>query len=165
MNEIGDSFAQYQADNVDHASKTLDGNGAIHVMGQMATFTPAMKTKRVVPRMEVNMNDLKNIGHVKLITQRNPKDIQANIVYTRLGEVDLAEQHTRLDMLWCVSLHFPKPRPQWSGCMQMIHSRMQHPGVSSDIFLPIIDLTPTDPHVFAPAIVVGGLHGHKGTTK
>ena len=27
----------------------------------------------------------------------------------------------------------------------MIHSRMQHPGVSSDIFLPIIDLTPTDP--------------------
>ena len=91
------------------------------------------------------MNDLKNIGQVKLITQRNPKDIQANIVYTRLGEVDLAEQHTRLDMLWCVSLHFPKLRPQWSGCMQMIHSRMHHPGVSSDIFLPIIDLTPTDP--------------------
>ena len=90
MNEIGDSFAQYQADNVDHASKTLDGNGAIHVMGQMATFTPAVKTKRVVPRMEVNMNDLKNIGQVKLITQRNPKDIQANIVYTRLGEVSLA---------------------------------------------------------------------------
>ena len=75
VNEIGDSFAHYQADNVDHAGKTLDGNGAIHVMGQMATFTPAVKTKRVVPRMEINMNDLKNIGHVKLITQRNPKDI------------------------------------------------------------------------------------------
>ena len=29
VNEIGDSFAQYQADNVDHASKTLDGNGAM----------------------------------------------------------------------------------------------------------------------------------------
>ena len=27
----------------------------------------------------------------------------------------------------------------------MINSRMQHPGVSSDIFLLIIDLTPTDP--------------------
>ena len=94
VNEIGDSFAQYQADNVDHASKTLDGNGVIPVMGQMATFTAAVKTKRVVPRMEVNMNDLKNIGHMKLITQRDPKDIQANIVYTRLGEVDLAEQHT-----------------------------------------------------------------------
>jgi hypothetical protein len=35
INEIADTFVQYQADNVDHDSKTLDGYGTIHVMGNI----------------------------------------------------------------------------------------------------------------------------------
>ena len=78
---IGDSFVQYQADNIDHGSKTLDGYGSVHVMGQMATFTPAVTVTRTVSN-----DDLKHIGHVKLVTQDNPKSSQAHIVYTKLGE-------------------------------------------------------------------------------
>ena len=57
INEIADTFVQYQADNV--ASTTLDGSGAIHVMGQMATFT------RKVPRVRMNIADLNEVGCVK----------------------------------------------------------------------------------------------------
>ena len=40
VDEIGDSFMQYQADNIDYASRILDGYRSVHVMGQIATFTP-----------------------------------------------------------------------------------------------------------------------------
>ena len=38
--ELTKSFLQYKADNIDHASRTLDGYGSVHVMGQITTFTP-----------------------------------------------------------------------------------------------------------------------------
>ena len=44
IDDVGEAFVQYQADNIDHASCTLDGYGSVHVMGQMATFTPAIST-------------------------------------------------------------------------------------------------------------------------
>ena len=47
--DITDVFLQYQADNIDHANKTLDGNDTIHVMDQMATFTPGIKAVWKVP--------------------------------------------------------------------------------------------------------------------
>lgn len=145
LGDISDTFGQYQADNVDHASRTLDGSGTIHVMGQMVTFTPAIKTVRRVPRANVNMEDLRKIGHVNLVTQTNPKAAEGRIVYTKLGEFSRDENSNRLDMLWRVSLHFPKPSPLWSGWMQMMHAHIPHPGKSSEMFLPLIDMTPSDP--------------------
>ena len=53
------TFIQYQADNVDHSTKTLGGHGSVPVMGQMATFTPARKVTRTVTRVKVNMDDIK----------------------------------------------------------------------------------------------------------
>ena len=47
--DITDVFVQYEADNIDHANKTLDGNDTIHVMDQMATFTPGIKAVWKVP--------------------------------------------------------------------------------------------------------------------
>ncbi len=71
----------------------------------------------------------------------------------------------KLDILWQVSFHFPLPRPMWSGCMQMLHSQMPHAGVSSDIFLPIIDLTPTDPTCVRSTLefMIGHAKRHKVT--
>ena len=66
IDEVSNTFVQYQADNIDHATNTLDGYGTIHVMGQMATFTPGIKVTRRVPRMQVNMDDVKNVCHVKM---------------------------------------------------------------------------------------------------
>lgn len=91
------------------------------------------------------MTDLNKACSIKVIQQNNPKAVQANIIYTKLGGFTFVEENNKLDILWQVSHHFPKPHPMWSGCMQMLHSKMQHPGKSSDIFLPVIDLTPSDP--------------------
>ena len=40
LEEVTKSLLQYKADNIDHASMILDGYGSIHVMGQIAKFTP-----------------------------------------------------------------------------------------------------------------------------
>ena len=130
---------------MDHATRTLDGYGAVHVMGQMATFTPAVNSTRKVPRVKVNMDDVKKIGHVKLVSQKDPKPILDGIIYTKLGIFNRDEENSKLDLMWTVSFHLPKPRPMWSGYMQMLHSHIPHPGKSSDIFLPMVDLTPSDP--------------------
>ena len=55
IEDMCDSFVHYQADNMDHASRTLDGHGSVHVMGQMATFTPAIVGTRKVPRIKVSI--------------------------------------------------------------------------------------------------------------
>ena len=81
-------------------------------MGQMATFTPAIKVTRKVPRVEVNMDDLKKVGHVKLVPEINPKAVQGNIyIYTKLREFSRDDKNSKLDMLWRVSLFFTNPRP------------------------------------------------------
>lgn len=145
IHDIGDAFGQYQADNVDHASRTLDGNDAVHVMGMMATFTPAIKVQRKIPRANVNMSDVKKIGHVKIIPQKNPKGVEVKLMYTKLQEMRRDQKNSKLDIIWRVSVNFPKPRPMWSGYMQLLHSHMPYVGKSSEIFLPLIDLTPSDP--------------------
>ena len=136
LGDISNTFGQYQADNVDHASRTLDGSGTIHVMRQMATFTPAIKTVQGIPRVNVNMEDLRKSAHVNLVTQMNPKAAEGRIVYTKLGEFSRDENSNRL----------------WSGWMQMMHAHIPHPGKSSEMFLPLIDMTPSEPTcvVYAP---------------
>ena len=65
--EVTRSFLQYQADNVDHASRTLDGYGSVHVMGQVATFTPAIKIIRQISRLKVDMEIVKRLAHNNLV--------------------------------------------------------------------------------------------------
>ena len=48
-----------------------------------------------------------------------------------------------LDILWKTSIMFGSPRPAWSGMMQLVH-RGNHPGKSSVMFLPMIDMNPSD---------------------
>ena len=122
IEDLSDSFVQYQADNIDHASRTLDGYGSVHVMGQMATFTPAIVATRKVARIKVSIDDLKKIGHVTIITQKDPRAIKENIIYTQLGEfsqirksiyyveciLPFPETHTYVD--W-VDAHATFPHP------------------------------------------------------
>ncbi len=48
-----------------------------------------------------------------------------------------------LDILWKSSLLLRSPRPSWSGMMQFFHHG-DHPGKSTVIFLPIIDMNPSN---------------------
>ena len=143
--EVSASFMQYQADNVDHALRTLDGYGSIHVMGQMVSFTPAIKGVRKIPRLKVDMEIVRRLARVKLVEQKNPKPVLSKIVYEQLGVFQRDISNDNLDIMWTIAFHSPQPQPMWSGYMQMMHQNLPHPGKSSEIFLPMIDLTPSDP--------------------
>ena len=143
--EVATSFIQYQADNVDHASRTLDGNGTIHVMGQMVTFTPALQSIRRIPRRRVDMEVIKQLGQVNLVEQRNPKTVLSEIMYTNVEVFQRDILNDNLDLMWTVAFHLQKPQPMWSGYMQLLHHNIPRSGKSSDIFLPMIDLSPSDP--------------------
>ena len=143
--EVSRSFIQYQADNVDHASRTLDGHGSVHVMGQMATFTPAIKSVRQIPRLKVDMEVIKRLAQVNIVEQKDPKTVLSKIVYQNVQVFQHDMFNDNLDILWSVAFHLEQQPPMWSGFMQMLHNSLPHPGKSSDIFLPMIDLTPSDP--------------------
>lgn len=76
VNEIEGTLSHYMTDHIDHDCKTLDSTGTIHVMGQMAAFTPAMRVIHRISQRKVTMNDLNKIGFVKIVQQTlNPKKI------------------------------------------------------------------------------------------
>ena len=143
--EVSQTFVQYQADNVDHASRTLDGHGSIHVMGQIATFTPGIKTIRNIPRLKVDMEVVKRLAKVNLVEQKDPKTELSKIVYEKVQPFQHDMLNDNLDLMWSVAFNLAELPPMWSGYMQMLHHRLQHPGQSSDIFLPMVDFTPSDP--------------------
>ena len=45
-----------------------------------------------------------------------------------------------VDVLWELSLNFKDETPGWQGMMHIIHQGLDHPGQSSIVFLPMIDL-------------------------
>lgn len=143
--EATNSFLQYQADNVDHASRTLDGHGSVHVMGQMATFTPGIKSTRQIPRLKVDMEVVSRLAKINLVAQKDPKSVLSDILYKRLEFFPHDMYNDNVDIMWTISFHLSKPSPMWSGYMQMLHHNLPHPGKTSDIFLPLIDLPPSDP--------------------
>ena len=64
------SSSQYQSHNVDHASRTLDGYGSVHIVGQVATFTPTIKIIRQIPRLKCDMGIVKRLTHINLVDQK-----------------------------------------------------------------------------------------------
>ena len=140
-----DSLLHLIADNVDHNAKTLDGEDVIHMMGQMGAITPAIVTKKIIPRSKVSMDDIRTMGRHKLIFQKDPKAVLTKIKYPNIREFSRDPQNTKLDLMWQISLHVSQPRPLWSGYMHSLHTGMSNPGKSSEIFLPMIDLKPSSP--------------------
>ena len=45
-----------------------------------------------------------------------------------------------VDILWEISFSYREPAPNWQGMMHILHRHQQHPGESSVVFLPMIDL-------------------------
>ena len=68
----------------------------------------------------------------------------ADLKYDRVS-IHAAEDPTSdIDVLWHASLLFSASRPAWSGMMQAVHLS-EHPSKSSVIFLPMIDMSSTNP--------------------
>ena len=59
-------FVQHIADNADHNTRTLDGLGTFHAMGIMATITPAIRLNKLIPRINVALEDIKAVGQINI---------------------------------------------------------------------------------------------------
>jgi len=142
-NISSDNFIQYIADNVDHNLRTIDGHNTFHGMGIMATVTPGTASTTSVPRVTVTNEDIALIGRVNIHHFVSAVEGLCPMQYDKLVEYD-TEYHTRVDLLWDISLSIKSPRPAWSGLMQMINKTGNHPGKSSMLFLPMLDIEPGD---------------------
>ena len=59
-------FVQYVADNVDHSIRTLEGHYTFHGMGIIASVIPGRKHSQLVPRANVNPDDISTTGHIQI---------------------------------------------------------------------------------------------------
>ena len=135
-------FVQYAADNVDHNTRTLDGHNTFHGMGMIAVVTPGTKFSRNVARRKVTSEEISATGKVE-IHPCGPRQVNVEIKYKDLALVRAEDPTANLDILWKTSLLFGNPRPSWTGMMQLVHQG-RHQGKSSVMFLPMIDMNPSD---------------------
>lgn len=136
-------FVQYAADNVDHNSRTLDGNNTFHGMGIIAVVTPGTKHSRTVARHKVTPDEISTTGRIEIHPPCEPRQAHVEIKYKDLVLIRAEDPTANLDILWKMSLLFGTTRPAWTGMMQSFHQG-SHQGKSSVMFLPMIDMNPSD---------------------
>ena len=136
------SFMQFAADNVDHNVRTLDGLNTFHGMGMLATVTPGLQQKRAVPKIKVSEEDIISTGRIQ-IHFYNARPTMSHIQYRSLPLAHAIDDTVAIDLLQYASVLFKPMRPSWSGVMQAAHTGT-HPGKSSTVFLPMINMDPTD---------------------
>ena len=135
-------FVQYVADNVDHNTRTLDGRGTFHGMGIIATITPGTRTCKTVPKRIVTNEEILDAGNVP-IYYYGPRE-KHRLLYKEIRNLKVVDDLKSLDLLWKVSQPILKsPQVGWSGTMQRV-CQGEHPGQSSILFLPMIDMDPGD---------------------
>ena len=135
-------FVQYIAD-VDHNVRTLDGRDTFHGMGMVAAVTPATTQANRVPRRNVTQEEVAKAGKVEIKPPSDGRLEELNIVYNDVLSITVQDPTANLDVLWKTSLLLSAECPAWSGLMQAVHEG-NHTGKSSVLFLPMIDMTPSD---------------------
>ena len=128
---------------MDHNIRTLDGNDTFHGMGMVAVVTPGTKHSRTVPRSRVTPEEISAAGRVEIVPPCETRQAHLEIKYKEVVIVRAEDPTANLDVLWKTSLLFGSARPAWSGMMQSVHHR-PYQGKSSVMFLPMIDMNPSD---------------------
>ena len=138
-----DQVVQYVADNVDHNIITIDGRNTFHGMGMIATITPATSTSYHIPRVTVPTKDICSIGHVNIKYFTSLSEGIRSLSYQPLDVPNVEDPTSAIDALWKASLLLHPKRPGWSGLMQMV-LKGEHQGQCSVLYLPMIDMDPSD---------------------
>lgn len=133
---------QLVADNVDHNLVTLDGKNTFHGMGIIATITPEVICKKYVPKKNVTAAEIAAVGKIDINFYKN-NGKKNSLKYELIKDFIVEDATSHIDLLWKITWPLKSPRPLWSGMMQMLHVG-NHPGKSSVIFLPMIDMDPSD---------------------
>ena len=138
------SFVKFSADNVDHNTCTLDGRNTFHGMGMIASITKGKFIRQDISREKVSNKELLTKSHAQILPFNESKHLLKGIKYETLRKVVLTSSF--LDLLWSLSYFFKNPTPIWSGIMQILHESSNKEQYKADniVFLPIIDLNPTN---------------------
>ena len=137
------SFLQYTADNVDHNIRTLDGLDIFHGMGIVVSVTPYISVKKVVPKCTLSAAEITNVGRIETHFFRNKKQPASQLTFEKLKEFVAVDSTKILGRLWQCSWLLKPHRSLWNGYMQSAHDE-EHPGKSSVVFMPMIDMKSTD---------------------
>ena len=135
------SMLLFAADNVDHNIISLDGKGTFHGMGMVACITPANKVVHKILRRKLSELNITKQTAVEIIEYRFANHARS-ISFKKLPQ--FSKSCHRVDILWEISLRFKQPAPGWQGMMHILNKQCEHPGKSSVVFLPMIDLYPGD---------------------
>ena len=113
-------------------------------MGMIATITKSTSNIKPIPRKLVMPEDIAAVGKIDIKYFKIEPDEMFVLKYNQLQTYDYpADPSNNVDVLYSISRSLKPLSPSWSGTMQMVHSG-QHPGKSSILFLPLIDMNPSD---------------------
>ncbi|WAR03768.1 hypothetical protein MAR_010326 [Mya arenaria] len=82
-------------------------------------------------------------GKVPILFHKEEGQGTDTVTYQMLATMEAQDPTADMDLIWKTSILFASPRPTWSGMMQFV-MHGNHPGKSSFIFLPMIDMNPSD---------------------
>ncbi len=109
----------------------------------IAAITPGTRSGQAIPRAKVTSLDVANIGRVQIRYHKEDSHGLTTVTYQKLLNLKAQNCCENLDVLWKTSIMFVSPRPAWSGMMQFIHQG-DHPGKAAVMFMPMIDMNPSD---------------------
>lgn len=110
-------------------------------MGMIAAVTPRLTITEPVPKMPVSSQALIDKAKIELHIPKQQIS-QTMLKYETLKPV--AEIKCELTCLWNCTWLLKPQRPLWNGFMQAVHKEGVHPGPSTVVFLPMIDLSASD---------------------
>ena len=111
-------------------------------MGIIAMITPKNKLCRQIPNRKVSTEELTSRNRIEINYFKRNNAI-ASLVFRSLPTCDFNDFTLPLDVLWKTAWLLKPDRPLWNGYMQMI-SKGTHPGETSIIFMPMIDMSSSD---------------------
>ena len=132
----------FAADNVDHNIVTIDGKGTFHGMGMIAAVTPGRQVSYTILRQKLCELKLTNETKIPIKEYHFSKHALCHIQFQPLPMLN--DEDHRIDLLWELSFRFHLQIPNWQGMMHTLNSKHDHPGQSSVLFLPMIDMYPGD---------------------
>ena len=139
---LSETMLLFAADNVDHNIVTIDGKGTFHGMGMIAAVTPGRQVNYSVLREKICKLNITSETKIPIKEYCLSKHACRSIKFLPLPL--LTDEDHKIDLLWEVSLRFHSQLPNWQGLMHTLNSKRCHPGQSSVLFLPMIDMYPGD---------------------
>ena len=144
IKKSNEQFVQFIADNVDHNIGTIDGLNTFHGMGIIAAITPKQEHRHIIPRIKTTSEDIIAVGKIDIKFYKQQTNQMELMIFQKLSTMDEFEDPLdELNFLIKVARPLKPELPSWSGIMQLVQTGA-FPGRSSVMFMPMIDMNPSD---------------------